>query len=75
LDERFEAIVANPPLSAKWKCKDNPEFSWKFLDEQFPLDGRIRYSSAFFEQEPETYEVELGDYILDKEEEEELLLE
>ena len=24
MDERFEAIVANPPFSAKWKGKDNP---------------------------------------------------
>lgn len=23
-DERFEAVVANPPFSAKWKGKDNP---------------------------------------------------
>lgn len=24
IDQRFEAIVANPPFSAKWKGKDNP---------------------------------------------------
>lgn len=24
VDERFEAVVANPPFSAKWKGKDNP---------------------------------------------------
>ncbi len=24
IDERFEAVVANPPFSAKWKGKDNP---------------------------------------------------
>ena len=39
------------------------------LDEQNPLPGRVKYSKALYEQEPETYEVLLGDYNLEREEE------
>lgn len=43
--------------------EDNPEFN-DFLDEQYPLSGKVRYSRALFEQELSTYEIELGDFIL-----------
>ena len=38
LDERFEAVVANPPFSAKWKGKDNP---LNETDDRFSQYGRI----------------------------------
>ena len=50
--------------------EDNPEFN-DFLDEQNPLPGKIRYSRALFEQEFETYEIELGDFLLEFNPEEE----
>ena len=45
---------------------DNPEFN-SSLDEQHPLDGRVLYSKALFEQEFETYEIMLGDYLIEEE--------
>ena len=47
----------------------NDEFN-NYLDELYPLDGKVKYSKALFEQEPETYEVQLGDYILENNPEE-----
>lgn len=38
LEQRFEAIVANPPFSAKWKGKDNP---LNENDERFSQYGRL----------------------------------
>ena len=52
---------------------DHPEFN-DFLDEQTPLPGLIRYSRALFDQEFETYEIELGDYLLELNAEEEWTL-
>ena len=49
---------------------DHPEFN-DFLDEQNPLPGKIRYSRALFDQEFETYEIELGDFLLEFNPEEE----
>lgn len=42
LDMRFEAIVANPPFSAKWKGKDNP---LNENDERFSQYGRLAPTS------------------------------
>ncbi|WP_236974738.1 type I restriction-modification system subunit M [Membranihabitans maritimus] len=42
LDHRFEAIVANPPFSAKWKGKKNP---LNDTDERFSQYGRLAPSS------------------------------
>jgi type I restriction enzyme M protein len=42
LDERFEAIVANPPFSAKWPGKKNPLFE---NDERFSQYGKLAPSS------------------------------
>lgn len=42
LEERFEAIVANPPFSAKWKGKDNP---LNENDERFSQYGRLAPTS------------------------------
>lgn len=42
LDQRFEAIVANPPFSAKWKGKDNPLNN---NDERFSQYGKLAPSS------------------------------
>ncbi len=42
-DLRFEAIVANPPFSAKWKGSDNP---LNESDERFSQYGRIAPKSA-----------------------------
>lgn len=50
--------------------EDHPEFN-DFLDEQHPLPGKARYSRALFEQEFETYEVELSDFLLENGDEEE----
>lgn len=44
--------------------EDNPEFN-AFLDEAYPLGNGVRYSKALFDQELETYEIELGDYIIE----------
>ena len=38
LEERFEAVVANPPFSAKWKGKDNP---LNETDDRFSQYGRV----------------------------------
>lgn len=48
---------------------DHPEFN-AFLDEQYQLPGKILYSIALFNQEPETYEIELADFILESDPEE-----
>ncbi|HZH69123.1 MAG TPA: N-6 DNA methylase, partial [Flavobacteriaceae bacterium] len=42
LDRRFEAVVANPPFSAKWKGKDNP---LNENDERFSQYGRLAPTS------------------------------
>lgn len=42
LEERFEAIVANPPFSAKWKGKNNPLFE---NDERFSQYGKLAPTS------------------------------
>lgn len=42
LDKRFEAVVANPPFSAKWKGKDNP---LNENDERFSQYGRLAPTS------------------------------
>lgn len=38
LDRRFEAVVANPPFSAKWRGKDNPLFE---TDDRFSQYGQL----------------------------------
>ena len=38
LDQRFDAVVANPPFSAKWKGKDNP---LNKTDERFSQYGAL----------------------------------
>lgn len=38
LEERFEAVVANPPFSAKWKSSDNPLHE---TDDRFSQYGRL----------------------------------
>jgi hypothetical protein len=48
---------------------DHPEFN-ELLDEQNPLPGNILYSRALFDQEFETYEVELIDFLLERNPEE-----
>ncbi|WP_340263554.1 type I restriction-modification system subunit M [Sulfitobacter pontiacus] len=40
--ERFEAVVANPPFSARWKGSDNP---LNETDDRFSIYGRIAPSS------------------------------
>jgi len=42
IDQKFEAIVANPPFSAKWKGKDNP---LNENDERFSQYGRLAPTS------------------------------
>lgn len=42
LDQRFEAVVANPPFSANWKGKDNP---LNENDERFSQYGKIAPTS------------------------------
>lgn len=42
LDKRFEAVVANPPFSAKWKGKDNP---LNENDDRFSQYGRLAPTS------------------------------
>ena len=49
--------------------EDNPEFN-AFLDEQYQLPGKILYSIALFNQERETYEIELTDFLLESDPEE-----
>lgn len=48
---------------------DNPEFN-AFLDEEHQLPGKILYSIALFNQERETYEIELADFLLESDPEE-----
>ena len=49
--------------------EDNPEFN-ESLDRDNPLPGKMLFSRALFEQEFETYEIQLGDYILESNPEE-----
>jgi len=42
LEHRFDAVVANPPFSAKWKGKDNP---LNETDDRFSQYGRIAPST------------------------------
>lgn len=42
LEERFEAVVANPPFSAKWKSSDNPLHE---TDDRFSQYGRLAPTS------------------------------
>lgn len=42
LEERFEAVVANPPFSARWKSSDNPLHE---TDDRFSQYGRMAPSS------------------------------
>lgn len=42
IDERFEAVVANPPFSAKWKGVDNPLHE---TDDRFSRYGRLAPTS------------------------------
>ena len=49
--------------------EDNPAFN-QYLDEESPMPGKIFYSKALFEQEFETYEIQLGDYMLEEDMEE-----
>lgn len=42
LEERFEAVVANPPFSAKWKSSDNPLHE---TDDRYSQYGRLAPSS------------------------------
>lgn len=49
--------------------EDHPEFN-AFLDEQHQLPGKILYSIALFNQERETYEIELADFLLESDPEE-----
>lgn len=42
LEERFEAVVANPPFSAKWKSADNPLHE---TDDRYSQYGRLAPSS------------------------------
>lgn len=53
---RLDLLVEKP-----LEYEDNPDFN-QFLDDQKPLPGKIRYSRALFDQELETYALELGDY-------------
>lgn len=58
-------------LSAKELLyEDNPEFNDR-LDEENPMPGKVLYSKALFDQEFETYEIQLGDFMLEHEREEE----
>lgn len=50
--------------------EDNPEFN-DSLDKDNPMPGKILYSKALFEQEFETYEIQLGDFMLEDDQEEE----
>jgi len=49
---------------------DNPDFN-TYLDELNPMPDNVLYSKALFEQWLETYEIQLGDYKLEFETEEE----
>lgn len=57
--------LAEPVL----EYEDNPDFN-NYLDELNSLPNNVLFSKALFDQEPETYEVELGDYKLQLETEE-----
>ncbi len=48
--------------------EDHPEFNAE-LDDLNPLSGKVLYSRALYDQERETYQEELEDYYLRKEEE------
>jgi hypothetical protein len=52
------------------RYEDNPAFN-DYLDEVNPMPGKILYSKALFEQEFETYEIQLDDYMLEEDLEEE----
>jgi len=43
MDKRFEAVVANPPFSAKWNANDN-----MLADDRFGQYGRLKLCVAGF---------------------------
>ncbi|MDE0411567.1 MAG: abortive infection family protein [Gammaproteobacteria bacterium] len=49
---------------------DKNEAFNNYLDDLYPLDRKVMYSKALFEQEPETYAMYLGDYTLENNPEE-----
>lgn len=42
-----------------------------FLDESTPLEGKLRYSLALFQQSPKDYDIQFDEYLTQKEQEEE----
>jgi hypothetical protein len=40
---------------------DNPDFN-DYLDELYPLDGKMRYSEALYDKYYEDYEIQLGEF-------------
>lgn len=62
---RLDQLVERP-----LEYEDNPAFN-DFIDEQNSLPGKVLYSRALFEQERETYEIELGDFNIEMTSEEE----
>ena len=42
----------------------------EWLDEIHPLDGNLKYSKALYEQDPISYEEQLGDFFLENDLEE-----
>lgn len=50
--------------------KDNPGFN-NFLDELYPLDGKVLYSQALYFLYIEDYKIQLSDYLYEQELEEE----
>ncbi|NQY33300.1 MAG: abortive infection family protein [Coraliomargarita sp.] len=57
---RLEQLAEKPV-----EYEDNHEFN-EYLDELHDLPGKVLYSRALFEQEPENYEVELGDWLIER---------
>lgn len=58
--------LADPVL----EYDDNSNFN-DYLDELNPMPDNVLYSKALFEQWPETYEIQLGDYKLEFDQDEE----
>ncbi len=58
--------LAEPALD----YEDNEQFN-NYLDEQNPMPDNVLYSKALFEQWPEAYEIQLSDYKLELEADEE----
>lgn len=66
LESQIEETATEETEDDELQYDDHPEFN-DYLDEQYPLDGKLLYSIALFELYFEDYEIQLSDYLYEQE--------